>query len=99
MTPRRWRRRMRWISSSGAGGSLIPSDLRIRLPQVDGSGEMRCAGGVLVDTMHMLRGWRRNMQVNGIRPRTIEEHTWHAIRSPQLGVFRVRKLDVALAVE
>src|SRR3954469_10060703 len=35
MTPRRWRRRMRVTSSLGASGSLIPSDLRIRLPQVE----------------------------------------------------------------
>src|ERR687898_42787 len=34
MTPRRWRRRIRVTSSRGASGSLIPSDLRIRLPQV-----------------------------------------------------------------
>src|SRR5207247_11138304 len=35
ITPRRWRRRIRVTSSRGASGSLIPSDLRIRLPQVE----------------------------------------------------------------
>src|SRR3990170_5293163 len=34
ITPRRWRRRIRVTSIRGASGSLIPSDLRIRLPQV-----------------------------------------------------------------
>src|SRR5438067_668230 len=35
ITPRRWRRRIRLISSLEASGSLIPSDLRIRFPQVE----------------------------------------------------------------
>src|SRR5438552_18778640 len=32
----RWRRRMRTISSSAGSSALIPSDLRIGLPYVDG---------------------------------------------------------------
>src|SRR5437870_544187 len=36
MTPRRWRRRILAISSRGASMSLVPGDLRIRLPQVQG---------------------------------------------------------------
>src|SRR5574342_191998 len=35
MTPRRWRRLMRVTSSRGAATSLVPGDLRIRLPQVE----------------------------------------------------------------
>src|SRR6476646_7771190 len=36
MMPFRWRRRMRTISSSAGSSALIPSDLRIGLPYVDG---------------------------------------------------------------
>src|SRR2546427_3508434 len=34
MTPLRWRRRMREISSSIGSSTLVPGDLRIRLPHV-----------------------------------------------------------------
>src|SRR5437763_16667424 len=36
MTPFRWRRRMRWISSSAGSSTAIPGDLRIRPPHVVG---------------------------------------------------------------
>src|SRR5437016_6685274 len=36
MTPLRWRRRMRWISSSAGSSMAIPGDLRIRPPYVVG---------------------------------------------------------------
>src|SRR5881397_3198984 len=35
ITAFRWRRRIRVTSSSAGSGSLIPSDLRIRFPQVE----------------------------------------------------------------
>jgi integrase/recombinase XerC len=33
-----------------------------------------------VDGLDRLRQWRKNMQVNGLSPRTIEEYTWYVVR-------------------
>src|SRR5947209_14167984 len=62
MTPRRWRRRIRVTSSRGACVSLVPSDLRIRLPQVYRHDPMR-----LVELFPQEPRYRQLQQARGLR--------------------------------